>query len=77
MLRTQHLPKLYTPTMFVSGTKDPFGTTSEIEAARKLIRAKTELVTIEGVGHDLGVKGKKGRTDLPGIVCEHFLRFFA
>ena len=74
-LRIQHLPKLYVPTMFVSGTKDPFGTTSEIEAARKLIRSKTQVVMIEGVGHDLGVKSKTG-SDLPMIVCENFLRFF-
>lgn len=75
-MRTQHLPKLYTPTMFVSGTKDPFGTTAELEAASKLIRAKTQLVTIEGVGHDLGVNTKKGAAELPVIVCEHFLHFF-
>jgi uncharacterized protein len=75
-LRTQHLPKLYTPTIFVSGTKDPFGTTSEIESARKLIRAKTQLVTVDGVGHDLGVKAKKGGADLAGSILEHFLHFF-
>jgi hypothetical protein len=75
-LRTQHLPKLATPTMFVEGTSDPFATISEIEAARKLIPAKTQLVTVEGAGHDLGFKGKKGRADLPGIILENFLRFF-
>ncbi len=75
-MRIQHLPKLYTPTMFVSGTKDPFGTTDEIEAARKLIRAKTQLVMIEGVGHDLGVNTKKGGAELPATVREKFLRFF-
>jgi predicted alpha/beta-hydrolase family hydrolase len=74
-LRTQHLPKLTTPTIFVEGTKDPFGTITEIEDARKLIPAKTHLVTVEGVGHDLGVKGKKG-ADLPGIVLREFLSFF-
>jgi predicted alpha/beta-hydrolase family hydrolase len=74
-LRTRHLPKLTTPTMFVEGTKDPFGTITEIEDARKLIPAKTKLVTIEGVGHDLGFKGKKGG-HLPGVVLESFLKFF-
>jgi predicted alpha/beta-hydrolase family hydrolase len=76
-LRTQHLPKIKTPTMIVHGTKDPFATSSEIEAARKLIPAKTQVVTIEGAGHDLGFTAKKGRADLPGIVVEHFLHFFA
>ena len=75
-MRTQHLPSLMTPTLFISGTKDPFGTPDEIEAARKLIPAKAKLVTIEGVGHDLGFTGKKGRKDIPGIVLEHVQHFF-
>jgi pimeloyl-ACP methyl ester carboxylesterase len=72
---SQHLPKLATPTMFVEGTNDPFGTIAEIEDARKLIPAKTHLVTVEGVGHDLGFKGKKGG-DLPGLILDNFLIFF-
>src|SRR5579864_6105608 len=39
--RTQHLPKLHVPTLFVHGTRDPFGSIEEIEAARKLISVKT------------------------------------
>ena len=31
--RTQHLPQLQTPTLFVSGTRDPFGSIEEVEAA--------------------------------------------
>ena len=31
--RIQHLPKLNVPTLFVHGTKDPFGTIEEIENA--------------------------------------------
>lgn len=56
--RTQHLPDLRTPTLFVHGTRDPFGTIAELEQAIKMIPAKTKLVTIEGAGHDLGFKGK-------------------
>jgi predicted alpha/beta-hydrolase family hydrolase len=60
--RTQHLPNLRTPTLFVQGTKDPFATIEEIENARKLIPAKTSLLVVEGEGHDLGFK-RKARND--------------
>ncbi len=71
-LRTQHLPRLHVPTLFVHGTSDPFGTIEEIEAARKLIPAKTRMLMIEGAGHDLGFKGKKKRDDLPALVLASF-----
>ena len=73
--RTQHLPQIKAPVMFVSGTRDPFGTIDEIEAARKLIPAKTLLLPVEGAGHDLGFKGKKKREELPGVVLEKFREF--
>jgi predicted alpha/beta-hydrolase family hydrolase len=74
--RTQHLPKIEVPVMFVSGTRDPFGTIDEIEAARKLIPAETLLLPIEGAGHDLGFAGKKKREELPGLVLGTFQKFF-
>jgi len=76
-LRTQHLPNLQTPTLFVEGTRDPFGSIEEIEAALKLIPAKTELLKVEGAGHDLGFKGKMGGEDLVKAVREAFLMFFS
>ena len=76
-LRTQHLPNLQTPTLFVEGTRDPFGSIEEIEAALKLIPAKTELLKVEGAGHDLGFKGKMGGEDLARAVRAAFLRFFS
>jgi uncharacterized protein len=75
--RTQHLPKIEVPVMFVSGTRDPFGTIEEIESARKLIPAKTLLLPVEGAGHDLGFAGKKKRVELPTAVLEEFQQFFA
>jgi predicted alpha/beta-hydrolase family hydrolase len=74
-LRTQHLPKIQVPTLFVQGTRDPFGSIEEIEAARKLIPAKTLLLPAEGVGHDLGFKGKLKREDLPATVVTNFSAF--
>jgi len=56
--RTQHLPSLHTPTLFVHGTRDPFGTIEELEKAIKMIPAPTKLLTVQGAGHDLGFKAK-------------------
>lgn len=74
--RTQHLAKIEVPSMFVSGTRDPFGTIEEIEAARKLIPAKAFLLPVEGAGHDLGFSGKKKREELPDVVLKEFQEFF-
>ena len=53
-LRTAHFPNLETPTLFVHGTRDPFGTTEEFQDAVKLIPAPVQFLEIEGAGHDLG-----------------------
>ncbi|HMB83429.1 MAG TPA: alpha/beta family hydrolase [Terriglobales bacterium] len=57
-LRVQHLSNLRAPSLFVHGTRDPFGSVEEMTQALQLIPAKTELMKVEGVGHDLGFKGK-------------------
>ena len=74
--RAQHLPKISVPTLFVHGTKDPFGSIEEIESARQLIPAPTELVRVENAGHDLGFKGKNSRQDLPNLVLTRWRGFF-
>jgi uncharacterized protein len=71
-LRIQHLPDLRTPSLFVHGTRDPFGSPEELAKALKLIPARTELMTVEGVGHDLGFKGKTQRLELPAIILGKF-----
>jgi uncharacterized protein len=73
-LRTQHLPELHVPTLFVHGTNDPFGTIEEIQSARKLIPARTDLLVVDGAGHDLGFKGKKTRDGLPELIGKSFLK---
>jgi uncharacterized protein len=75
-LRTQHFFHLQTPTLFVEGTRDPFGSIAEIEQALKLIPAKTRLLTVEGAGHDLGFKGKSRQKELPEAVFPEFKDFF-
>ena len=52
--RTAHLSKLQTPTLFVHGSRDPFGSIAEIEQAIALIPAETTLLEIDGAGHELG-----------------------
>jgi uncharacterized protein len=74
--RTQHLPDLRTPALFIHGTRDPFGSIAEIEQALKMIPAKTKLAAIEGAGHDLGFKGKARLEKLPELVLSEFTRFF-
>jgi uncharacterized protein len=67
-LRIQHLPNLRTPSLFVHGTRDPFGTVEEITKALQLIPARTELMKVEGAGHDLGFKGKVQAQELPSLI---------
>ena len=75
--RTQHLPDLRTPTLFVQGTRDPFGSIAEIERALKMIPAKTKLMAIDGAGHDLGFKGKARRQDLPQEILSEFRKLIS
>ena len=75
-LRTQHLPKLRTQALFVHGARDPFGSIEQMESALKLIPAKTQLLPVEGAGHDLGFKGKAWRDDLPATVLAAFQELF-
>jgi predicted alpha/beta-hydrolase family hydrolase len=70
--RTQHLPDLGTPTLFVHGTRDSFGSIEELQHAMKMIPAKTKLLTIEGAGHDLGFKGKAKEGNLPAAILAEF-----
>ena len=63
-MRTGHFLSLRIPSLFVSGTKDSFGTVAEIRTAMELIPAATRLVPIEGAGHDLA----KGRFDVKSLV---------
>jgi len=74
--RTQHLPDLHTPTLFVQGTRDPFASIPELQQALKMIPAKTRLLPIEGAGHDLGFKGKATRGELPQIILSEFQQLF-
>jgi uncharacterized protein len=74
-LRTAHFPALRTPTLFVSGTKDAFGSIAELEGAIKLIPARTKLVAIEGAPHGLSQKSKSDQ--VPDVVLRESRSFFS
>jgi len=74
-LRVQHFPRLQVPALFVHGTRDPFGSIEEMASGLK-IPAKTELLKVDGAGHDLGFKGKLSRDELPAAVLTAFRAFF-
>ena len=52
-LRIEHLPDITVPCLFVSGTRDPFGTPEELRAATSVIPGPVTHHTVEGKGHDL------------------------
>ena len=72
-LRTAHFPTLRTPALFVHGTRDGFATLDELTAARKLIPARTELLRVEGAGHELLTAAN--RADLPRTIAVSFAAF--
>ncbi|MCU1305449.1 MAG: hypothetical protein JWN45_144 [Acidobacteriaceae bacterium] len=73
-MRTAHFPMLRTPTLFVQGTKDPFGSIEEMESAVKLIPSKTRLLPVQGVGHSL--MSKSNKDELVKALLEAFGAFW-
>lgn len=71
-LRTAHLPKLMAPALFAHGSRDPFGSLEEIEAARRLIPSRTSLVAVEGAGHDLFRAPRRAGGDVAGEIAAAF-----
>ncbi len=52
-LRVEHLPAIDVPCLFISGTKDPFGTPDELTHWTATIPGPVEHLWIEGGRHDL------------------------
>lgn len=73
-LRTGHFSDLRTPALFVHGARDGFGSIDEIAEALKLIPARTQLLPVTGVGHEL--LPKRSNADIPGAVLEAFQAMF-
>jgi predicted alpha/beta-hydrolase family hydrolase len=64
-LRTEHFPRLRLPCVFVQGSNDPFGTPTELSRAISLIPGESELIAVDGAGHDL----RRGRLDLAPVLA--------
>jgi hypothetical protein len=52
-LRTAHFPRLDVPCLFISGTRDAFGSPSELETATAAIPGPVEHVWLDGADHSL------------------------
>lgn len=61
-LRTDHFPSITVPCLFISGTRDAFGTPAEMEAATASIKGPVTHCWIDGKDHSL--KGVDSR------ICE-------
>jgi predicted alpha/beta-hydrolase family hydrolase len=52
-LRTAFFGDLHVPALFVHGTRDGFGSIEEMRLHIASIPARTDLLAVEGAGHDL------------------------
>ncbi len=52
-LRTEHLPRLKVPCLFIHGTRDPFASPAELQHWTATIPGEVTHHWIEGRGHDL------------------------
>ncbi len=70
--RTGHLPALRIPTLLVSGTRDAFGASEELEAAAALIPGPVTHVWIQGGDHGLRGRDEEVARSVAAWVDEAF-----
>jgi uncharacterized protein len=68
-LRTEHLPEVAVPTLFVSGDRDTFGTPGELAAAHELVTGPVTTHTVAGGRHEL-----KGADEAVATVVADWVR---
>ncbi|HEV8615885.1 MAG TPA: alpha/beta fold hydrolase [Methylomirabilota bacterium] len=68
-MRTAHFPALHTPTMFVQGSKDLFGSRDDLRAAITTIAAPVTILELDGAGHAL-------RLSAATEIADAFLRWW-
>jgi len=76
-MRTAHFPSLHTNVLFVQGTRDGFATPEEMESALKLIPATTQLVLVEGAGHELLPRKAEAARRVTDTIVGAFDDFFS
>lgn len=67
-LRVEHFPRLHVPCLFISGTRDPFGTPDELEEHTAAIPGPVRHVWLDGGRHDL-----KGQDDVIAATVRDWL----
>jgi len=60
-LRTEHLPQIKMPMLFVQGTRDSLGSTDEIAPIIKELKLPAEIYVVEGGDHSFKAPKKFGR----------------
>jgi predicted alpha/beta-hydrolase family hydrolase len=68
-LRTEHLPRLTTKALFVSGTRDEFGSPEELAGAFALLPLSPAVQFIDGGRHEL-----KGHDERVAMLLQDWLR---
>ncbi|MDA3032460.1 MAG: dienelactone hydrolase [Actinomycetota bacterium] len=68
-LRVEHFPDITVPCLFISGTKDEFGTPAELEQWTATIPAPVQHIWLDGARHDL-----KGRDAVIADAVAEFVR---
>ncbi len=59
-MRSEHLPKIKAPMLFVQGSRDAFGTKEEITGVIRKLKLQADLYAVEGGDHSLKVPKKTG-----------------
>jgi hypothetical protein len=67
-LRVEHFPAIPVPCLFVSGTRDPFGTPAELESHTAAIAGPVTHVWVDGGRHEL-----KGADEQVAETVRHWL----
>ncbi len=66
-LRIEHFPGIRVPSLFISGSRDDFGTPDELRMHINTIPVPSEIVILEGKGHDLA--------NADEIIAEHTINW--
>lgn len=66
--RDAHLPKIMVPTLFLHGTRDPFGSPDEMQALVKTLGGRARLEIVDGGDHSLVAPKRTNPVSLQGAV---------
>jgi predicted alpha/beta-hydrolase family hydrolase len=78
-LRSEHLPRVHAPMLFVQGERDAFGTPAELAPLVKGLARGTRVFVVEGGDHSLARPKASGETaeETIGRVADEVARFMA